>query len=323
MHPADETEPDISVVVVNHNTAHLLDRMFAALQVARGTLQIEVLIVDNASRDDSVTLIRRKYPTAILIENSINVGFGRANNQAVQLARGRYILLLNTDAFVSPDTLSKSVTFMDSHPDCGVLGVKLVSEDGTLQPSCRNFPTPWNTFLLATGFDQVFLRFASKDHRSEEHSAARACDWVPGCYYLTRRSVVDQIGLFDPRYFLYFEEVDHCRRVHQAGWKVIYYPDTQVIHLGGESAKSRGPITVVSRQALELQVESELLYLRKHHGMSGVLAGILLETVSDLFNAVKGVLGSRNRARTGAALQHLNLLYKALIATRLASHSTR
>ena len=124
--------PDISVVVVNYNTAHLLGELFAALEASRGTLKLQVIVVDNASRDGSVDILRAKYPDVELIENPTNVGFGRANNQALPRIRGRYILLLNTDAFVAPDTLQKTVDFMEAHPRCGVLGVKLVRRDGTL-----------------------------------------------------------------------------------------------------------------------------------------------------------------------------------------------
>jgi GT2 family glycosyltransferase len=148
--PTDE-HPDVTVIVVSYNTAHLLDRMFATLDAARAALKLQVIVVDNASRDNSVGILRTHYPHIELIENPTNVGFGRANNQAVSRARGRYVLLLNTDAFVSPDTLQKTVDFMDSHPRCGVLGVKLVGLDGLLQPSCRYFPTPWNVFLTTTG----------------------------------------------------------------------------------------------------------------------------------------------------------------------------
>ena len=117
-----------------------------------------------------------------MIANSVNVGFGRANNQALPHVRGRYVLLLNTDAFVSADTLPKTVSFMDAHPRCGVLGVKLVGEDGSLQPSCRYFPTPWNVFLASTGLQRFFPRTRLVDDMSWDHASVRECDWVPGCY---------------------------------------------------------------------------------------------------------------------------------------------
>jgi hypothetical protein len=320
---ASPSQPDVSVVVVNYNTAHLLGRMFGALDAGRGDLKLQVIVVDNVSRDNSVEVLRTQHPDAELIANPVNVGFGRANNQAVPLVRGRYVLLLNTDAFVSADTLPKTVSFMDTHPRCGVLGVKLVGEDGSLQPSCRYFPTPWNVFLVSTGLERFFPGTRLVDDMTWDHASLRECDWVPGCYYLVRREVIDRVGLFDPRYFLYCEEVDHCRAVRSAGWSVIYYPFTQVVHIGGESAVSAGPVNRVSRQISALQIESELLYFRKHHGVRGVLASVLLATLADVKSACGGLLRHRDTARAAAAMRHSWTTLHRLVATRLASRATR
>ena len=236
-------------------------------------------MVDNASRDGSVDILRTRYPNVELIENPTNVGFGRANNQALPRIRGRYVVLLNTDAFVAPDTLQKTVDFMEAHPRCGVLGVKLVGRDGALQPSCRYFPTPWNVFLARTGLKRFFPGTRLVDDMSWDHASVRECDWVPGCYYLVRREVIERVGLFDPRYFLYYEEVDHCRAVRRAGWSVMYYPFTKVVHTGGESAESEGPLTTCGRQIFAQQIESELLYFRKHYGRIGLLFAFILASL--------------------------------------------
>ena len=261
---------DLTVVVVSYNTASLLDQMFAALDAARGRLKIQIIAIDNASRDGSAAHLRAKYPDVELIENSVNVGFGRANNQAMSKAKGRYILLLNTDAFVAPDTLSKTMQYMEANPRCGVLGVKLVSPDGSLQPSCRYFPTPWNVFLKSTGLMRLSPKTRLVDDMSWDHNSIRECDWVPGCFYLIRREVIQRVGLFDPIYFLYYEEVDHCRTLQNAGWKVIYFPSTQVVHIGGESAQTVDTLSKRGRQVSALQLESELLYFRKHFGFLGL-----------------------------------------------------
>jgi N-acetylglucosaminyl-diphospho-decaprenol L-rhamnosyltransferase len=315
--------PDLTVVVVNYNTAHLLDRMFSALEAGRATLNLQVIVVDNASRDGSLEVLRDRYPGVELIENTNNVGFARANNQAVPLMRGRYVLLLNTDAFVSPDTLPKTVSFMDEHPRCGVLGVKLVGADGSLQPSCRYFPTPCNTFLASTGLKRFFPGVRLVDDGSWDHASERVCDWVPGCFYLVRREVIDRIGLFDPRYFLYFEEVDHCQAVHKAGWCVMCYPFTNVVHIGGESANSEGSLTHAGRQISALQIESELLYFRKHYGLSGVLAAGVLSSLADFISACSGLVRHRDLARATTALRHASTILKVLVATGIASHATR
>ena len=307
------------MIVVNYNTAHLLDRMFVALAAARGDLRLQTVVVDNVSSDHSVALLRKKYPDVELIENSVNVGFGRANNQAVARIRGQYILLLNTDAFVSSDTLVKTVGFMKENPRCGVLGVKLVSEDGSLQPSCRYFPTPWNVFLGTTGLGRFFPQTRLVDDMLWDHASVRKCDWVPGCFYLIRREVVDRIGLFDPRYFLYCEEVDHCRRVVQAGWDVVYFPDTQVVHIGGESAKSDGPLADGTRQISALQIESELLYFRKHHGLFGLFHSVFLMMLTDVYVVLKP---RRDRRRATEAMTHARTLMRLLFKTRLATRPT-
>ena len=146
---------------------------------------------------------------------------------------------------------------------------------------------------------------------------------VPGCYYLVRRKVIKHVGLFDPRYYLYYEEVDHCRAVHQAGWSVIYYPFTQVIHIGGESAETEGPLTHAGRQISALQIESELLYFRKHYGVTGVLAAVFLAALGDAITACKGLVRRLDTARAAAAARHTWTVLKLMIATGLASRATR
>jgi N-acetylglucosaminyl-diphospho-decaprenol L-rhamnosyltransferase len=317
------TNPDVSVIIVNYNTAHLLARLFAALNAGRGNLNLQIIVVDNASRDNSLEVLRAHHPSVELIANSLNVGFGRANNQALPRVRGRYVLLLNTDAFVSPDTLPQTVAYMDAHARYGVLGVKLVGSDGALQPSCRYFPTPWNLFLGATGLGRLFPHARLVDDMRWDHASVRECDWVPGCYYLVRREVIDRVGLFDPRYFLYYEEVDHCRAVRKAGWGVVYYPFSPVVHLGGESAETEGPVTSAGRQISALQIESELLYFRKHDGMIGVFAAVSLAMLADAINAVKGLLKRFDAARMAAAARHGRTMLALLFKTGLASRPTR
>ncbi|HVR55628.1 MAG TPA: glycosyltransferase family 2 protein [Pseudolabrys sp.] len=321
--PEQADGPDITVVVVNYNTAHLLDRLFSALAAAQGDLRIQTIVVDNASRDNSVDILRTKYPAVELIENLTNVGFGRANNQAISRIEGQHVLLLNTDAFVSPDTFTKTLNFMTSAPRCGILGVKLVGEDGTLQPSCRFFPTPWNVFLVSTGLDRFFRNSRLIDDMKWDHSGIRQCDWIPGCYYLIRRQVIDQIGLFDPRFFLYYEEVDHCRRAIHAGWKVYFFPNTEVVHIGGESAKSEAPLTDAGRQIARLQIESELLYFRKHHGLAGLMTSIILTACGALLATIKDVLRPvRGRPRT-AAREKIGIVLSLLRPTHWATQPTR
>jgi GT2 family glycosyltransferase len=313
----------LTVVVVNYNTAHLLPQMFAALERAAEGLAWRCVVIDNASRDGSVELLRSRFSQHTLIENRVNVGFGRANNQALPLLEGRYVLLLNTDAFVSPDALHCALDYMDAHPRCGILGAKLVGRDGSLQPSCRYFPTPWNLFLQRTGLRRLFPRARLVDDMAWDHAAARSCDWVPGCYYLVRREVIDEVGLFDPRFFLYYEEVDHCRAARRAGWEVVFFPGARVVHLGGESAKSDGAVTAHGSQLGALQVESELLYLRKHHGLAGVSLAALLSTVAEAASFLRRLLRRRAAEELAACVGHARLVWSLLARTRWGTQPTR
>lgn len=314
---------DITVVIVNYNTGHLLPEVMRCLRAAMGALQVQVIVVDNASNDDSRRVLRDQCADCLVIENVSNVGFGRANNQALEHARGRYVLLLNTDAFIAADTLEKTFAYLENHPECGLLGVKLVGRDGSLQPSCRYFPTPLNQFLVRAGLARLFPRVRLVDDMAWDHASARECDWVPGCYYLVRREVIDQVGFFDPRYFLYYEEVDHCRAVKAAGWKVVFYPHTTVVHIGGESAKSHGQISEAGRQIPALQIESELLYFRKHHGLAGLWAVVVLEHAAVLLQALRLLVKHVKSAAAVTRIRHLALVWQSLRETSWATHATR
>lgn len=316
--------PELSVLVVNYNTADLIKPMIESLRAAASALgEFKIIFVDNASRDQSLDVIRNFDPEIELITNSVNIGFGRANNQCLDLAQGRYVLLLNTDAFVAPDTLTKTLAYMESHPRCGVLGVRLVGRDGVLQPSCRYFPTVFNTFLFATGIGAWFPGVRAVDDMTWDHASVRECDWVPGCFYLVRREVINQVGLFDPRFFLYFEEVDHCRAVKAAGWSVTYFPDTTVVHIGGESAKSDCDFAINSRQISVLQIESELLYFRKHAGLAGLLGHLILTVVAAVILASKALLKQRGFGHSSSQWHHVLQVFSLARRTGFGARATR
>ena len=314
---------DISTIIVSYNTAGLLNECIQKLRAASQNQKVEEVFVDNASKDASVDVIRRDFPQSRLIVNTTNIGFGRANNQALALASGRYVLLLNTDAFVAPDTLAKTLAYMDAHPKCGILGVRLEGRDGVLQPCCRYFPTPWNTFLQRSGLNRLFKHVQMVDDMEWAHDTVRSCDWVVGCYYLVRKAVIDQVGLFDPRYFLYFEEVDHCFAAKNAGWDVVFYPHTTVVHLGGESAKSDGAITASGRQLEALQIESELLYFRKNHGRGAVLSNVLLTVLANGINLIKRAMKRGVALDAVGAWRHSVLVCTTFARTRWATQPTR
>ncbi len=280
----------ISVIFVSYNTAKMSIEAISSLLASNGDFELEVFVVDNASKDDSVSVIKGAFPQITLIENNVNVGFGRANNQVLDLITGEYILLLNTDAFVQPDTIAKTIQYIESQPSCGVLGVRLIGRDNEQQPSCRYFPTPFNLFAHRLGLGRWLPTLQMVDDIDWNPAITANCDWVPGCYYLVRKQVVDKVGLFDPRYFLYSEEVDHCFAVKKAGWQVVYFADTSVVHIGGESAKSDGKVTNSGKQLSVLQAESELLYFRKNHGLLSCVLNIVLVVLTDLIQMIKDLI---------------------------------
>lgn len=286
-------------------------------------LNIEIFVIDNASKDGSAEMIRQEFPEIHLIINKTNVGFGRANNQALPFVHGRYILLLNTDAFVDPDTIQKTVDFMESNPKTGILGVRLLGRDGVLQPSCRYFPTPINSFLFRTGLNKLFTSVKMVDDMTWDHDQVRDCDWVPGCYYLIRKDVIDQVGLFDPRYFLYSEEVDHCFSAKNAGWNVTYFPYASVVHIGGESAKTDNKISSVSRQVSALQIESELLYFRKNLGLRSTLIHVVLTVIAESILFLKRLIKQPLNFKQVFNFKNLFLYVKIAYLNRLGYRALR
>ncbi len=307
---------DVSVIIVNYNTAHLLDRCIGNLRLASQSLAVQLVIVDNASRDGSAALVGSRFPDAMCIANGSNVGFGRAANQGLAHSTGKYLLLLNADAYLCGDTLHKSLAHLREHPECGALGVRSVDESGRELQAGRSFPTPWKNFKLQTGL------FPGPPAPPRRPGPVMDCDWVVGCYYLLRREVIDRVGPFDPRYFLYFEEVDHCRSVSRAGWRVQCLLDTQVVHVGGGAAESDGALGG-GRQLLALQTESSLLYFRKHGGLAGVLLAAALLLATDAVLAAKRLLKHRKLEGLKAHWASASQLCSLLLRTRAGAAPTR
>jgi N-acetylglucosaminyl-diphospho-decaprenol L-rhamnosyltransferase len=315
----DREFAELCVVLVSYNTAHLLDRCIGSLRAASVNIAVKVIIVDNASRDHSAAVVRERFTDCILIENAVNVGFGRANNQALEYVDSEFILLLNVDAFVLPDTLEKSIRHMRSHPECGVSGVCLLNDQHAISYAGRSFPAPWKNFKTKMGLESDADRTTVLRFDPDAADAARQCDWVVGCYYLTRKSVIEQVGLFDARYFLYYEEVDHCRAVKQAGWTVECLTNAGVEHIGGASAESESVLTSGARQISALQLESELLYHRKHGGLLGLLLNVSLTVLADVIRAINWVAKGRSVEGAKGFWRNAQLVAALALRTRLGS----
>ena len=254
---------DVSIVIVNYNTCELTLNALRSIYQSETAAQFEVILVDNYSRDESVALIRRQFPQVQLICNQGNVGFSRANNQAMRIARGRYVLLLNSDTIVQTDTLDTMISFMDEHPTVGVSGCKLVLPNGSLDKACRRgFPTPSASFYYAFGISKLFPnipKFNQYQLGYLDPDLAYPVDCLVGAFMFVRRTTIDQVGLLDEDFFMYGEDIDWCYRIKQAGWVNYYYPLTQIIHYKGASSQ-RKPFKIIYEFHRAM-----LLFHRKHY----------------------------------------------------------
>lgn len=231
----------LSVVIVNYNVKYFLEHCLYSVQNAIKNIDAEVFIVDNNSVDGSVQMLKKKFPCFNLIENKDNVGFAKANNQAMRLAKGEYILLLNPDTVVEEDTFSKCIDFMDAHPDCGGLGIKMIDGHGKiLKESKRGFPTPWASFCKMSGLTSLFphsKRFAQYYMGHLSYEETHIVDILAGAYMMMRKECLDKIGLLDEDFFMYGEDIDLSYRITLGGYRNYYFPEAKIIHYKGESTK--------------------------------------------------------------------------------------
>ncbi|NND06360.1 MAG: glycosyltransferase [Saprospiraceae bacterium] len=231
----------LSIIIVNYNVKYFLLQLLGSIFQSRTSFPYEVIIVDNASSDGSAQLIAQRYPDLVYIENSVNVGFSKANNQGIDIAKGSYILLLNPDTIVQEDTLEECVSFMDAHLEAGALGCRMIDGSGHFLPeSKRGFPSPKVAFFKAFGLSSLFPRskFFNTYYLGHlpEHDT-NEIDVLTGAFMMIRRSVINDIGNLDERFFMYGEDIDLSYRIVQGGYKIYYHPATTIIHFKGESTK--------------------------------------------------------------------------------------
>jgi GT2 family glycosyltransferase len=272
-----------SVFVVAYESA---DRLSACLQsildqsVSGGS--VETIVVDNASSDGSADLVRREFPEATLIANEDNRGFAAANNQAWAVSRGDYLFLVNPDSILEPNALQGAIDYLEAHRECGLVGGLLLDDDGARAPSARRFPTLVRKMLTQSGIADRFPKskiLGGADYRWHDHHKPLDVDWVPGAFTAIRRDLVEQIGFFDERYYLYYEETDLCRRAKQYGWAVRFIPDAVVHHSGGASSRKVKQYTFdeAGSQVRPFRLRAECLYHRKNGGLLAVLGNVGFE----------------------------------------------
>lgn len=265
---------DVSIIVVNWNAKDLLAKCLTCVQNTVKNASYEIIVVDNNSTDGSQDMVRRDFPAVQLIANPQNVGFARANNQAMRFSQGRYVLLLNSDAFVKEHTIDHMVDFMDAHPEAGMSACKLLYGDGRLQPSCTSFPTLLTEFFTAVGLSQAFPKSRLFGHYMMtywNYDDTREVDSIMGAFMLVRASALDAVGLMDESYFMYSEEVDWCFRFKKANWKIYFHPDVEAVHLWGGSASQ-----VKTKMHVQMY-RSRVMFFRKNYGqLSAALLKLLL-----------------------------------------------
>lgn len=264
-------KPSLSIIIVSFNTRQLLRECLAAVFEYGKNLTLEVIVIDNASKDESAEMVRQEFPHARLIESVVNLGFAAANNLGFRLSQGRYLVLLNSDAFIHKGTLQAAFRHMENNPLIGLGGGRLIGRDGSWQPSARMFPSLLNDFLHLSGLASLYPHsrfFGRADATWKKAEGSYPCDWVPGAFAIIKREALEKVNYFDERFFLYYEEVDLCQKIKNLGYEVWYWGDVVVTHLGGESSKAIKHLSLsASGTQLTLwRMRSQLLYYYKHGG---------------------------------------------------------
>ncbi|HNT78648.1 MAG TPA: glycosyltransferase family 2 protein [Anaerolineae bacterium] len=306
----------LSVVIVSWNVRELLRRALASVVASWGDVPgLEVIVVDNGSQDGSPTMVAQEFPQARLILNTDNRGYGAANNQGLDAASGEFLLVLNPDIEAVDDALPRLVDVMRAQPDIGMLGPQLLWPDGSVQSSRRNFPTLPVLFLESTWLEKLMPRQISRHYYVQDRpdDAMQDVDWITGAAMLTRRAVLEQVGGFDAGFFMYSEELDWCRRVKAAGWRVAYCSEARIVHHEGKSSEQ-----VVAARHVYFQ-SSKVRYTRKYHG-KGVAEVLRLWLMGQYvwqiaLEGIKWLIGHRRDLRAARIAAYRQVLKSGLRQT--------
>jgi hypothetical protein len=280
----------LSVIILCWNDRKVIEACLESIYSTTHSNEFEVIVSDNGSTDGSVEFIRGSYPQVHVIENGRNLRFAKANNVGIRASRGEYVLILNPDTIVHDGTLDRMIGFADEHPEVGAFGCRVLNADGSYQVSAQPFASfkgEWIAALYLRWLGRVNLWFTSDVYPGWRGTTQRQVDWVVGCFILVRGDVLKSIGGFDEQFFYYYEDVDLCRRIWQAGYPIVYVSDATITHLGGQSTQKRfAPLAFV----LDGQV-TRYLYYYKYYGRSGVRRARWIALVSVLLRLLGVGLG--------------------------------
>lgn len=278
---------DVSVVIVNYNVKHFLEQCLHSVEKSLENIKGEIFVVDNNSVDGSCQMVKQKFPKIHLIENKDNIGFSKANNQAIKLSKGRYVLILNPDTFVQEDTLKKCVDFCDNTPDAGAIGVKMIDGKGVFLPeSKRSLPTPEIAFYKIFGLSSLFpksKRFGKYHLGHLDNDKIHEVEILAGAFMFVRNSVLKETGLLDETFFMYGEDIDLSYRILKAGYKNYYFPESTIIHYKGESTK-KGSINYVM-----VFYKAMIIFANKHFSSKRASLYKLLINIAIYFRAAIGI----------------------------------
>lgn len=275
-------KPDISVVILNFNTKELTEICIKKLIGSDvGSYSMEIIVCDNASTDGSEETIKKEFKNIIVIQNGKNVGFAAGNNPGIKIAKGRYILLLNSDTEVGPKALTTMIDFMDTHPHAGAATCRLVLPDNMMDPAChRGFPTPWAAASYMLGLERLFptSRVFGEYHQGyKDVSVAHEVDSISGAFFMVRKEVIDEVGVLDEAYFMYAEDIDWAYRIKQAGWQIWFVPDVTVLHKKKQSGRAH--MLRKRRVATEIYFHTyNWLFFKKYYASRNIIVTLLINT---------------------------------------------
>ncbi|MHB0998364.1 MAG: glycosyltransferase family 2 protein [Armatimonadota bacterium] len=282
---------ELSIIIVSWNTRDLLQRCLQSIYSTVPPTDFEVIVVDNASSDGSPDMVAESFPEVKLVNSKQNLGFSAGNNIGIRMASGRYLLLLNPDAELQPDAARVMIEFADAHPKTAFVGPMLLNSDGTLQKNGRKFPGLLREVLGLTRLYKLIWSYYDRKMGwgREDFDLTAQVDEVSGACILARKSAVDEVGLLDERFFMYYEETDWCCRMRKAGWEIYYLPEAKVMHHWAAGAKQIG------LEGSRIFHRSQFMYFRKHHGLAQAL---VLRSISGMLlfalYAKKRLLGARS-----------------------------
>lgn len=262
-------QPDVSIIILSYNTKDLtLQCLLSLEQIVWGTVTREIIVVDNASSDETLASVKKQFPSVTVLASPTNIGFAAGNNVGIKRAKGRYILLLNSDTRCEKDSIPSMVGFMDSHPSAGAATCKLVLSDGSIDPAChRGFPTPWNAFAYYAKFERLFPRtklFGGYHQGYKDMSIPHEVDAISGAFFMVRREILSDVGGLDESFFMYAEDIDWAYRIKKSGWQIWFVPSFTVLHLKKQSGRAHASKDM-RRKSREYFLENNKRFYIKHY----------------------------------------------------------